>query len=362
MKEKIKVLIVDDSAVVRQTLAKLLKSDPMIEVVGTASDPYVAATKISQVVPDVITLDVEMPRMDGLTFLRKLMAQHPIPVVIISSLTAAGTESALRALEYGAVDILTKPTLHDQQSLQDSTTVICEAVKAAAHAKLRRIGSRNVPGGRPLEVAPKLSTDAVLRSTPSRSMLETTEKVIVVGASTGGTEALRTFLEQMPLDAPGIVVVQHMPEQFTRSFANRLNEICPITVKEAENGDRVIPGRALIAPGNRHTLLKRSGAQYYVEVMDGPLVNRHRPSVDVLFRSAANYAGKNCVGILMTGMGDDGARGLLEMKEAGAKTIAQNEQSCVVFGMPKEAIRLNAVDKVLSIEQIAPHAITLAKR
>jgi two-component system chemotaxis response regulator CheB len=361
MTQKTKVLIVDDSAVVRQTLSQLLQTDPMIEVIGTAADPYVAANKIRQVVPDVITLDVEMPRMDGLTFLRKLMAQHPIPVVIISSLTASGTESALKALEYGAVDIFTKPALGDtRQFLQDTSTMLCEAIKGAAKARIRR--RPDTLASKPaLKVQPKLSADAVLPAMVSRSMVETTEKVVAVGASTGGTEALRILLEQMPLDAPGIVIVQHMPEQFTRSFADRLNDICRITVKEAQAGDSIIRGRALIAPGNQHMLVKRSGARYFVELQDAPLVNRHRPSVDVLFRSTACYAGKNSVGVLLTGMGDDGAKGLLEMKEAGAKTVAQSEQSCVVFGMPKEAIRLNAVNKILSLEQIADHVLAITK-
>jgi two-component system chemotaxis response regulator CheB len=364
MGAKIKVLIIDDSVVVRQTLSQILEADPRIEVVGTAADPYVAVGKLREIVPDVITLDIEMPRMDGLTFLHKLMAQHPIPVVIVSSLTTAGTEMALKALEYGAVDILTKPALSDvPQFLKDACTEICDVIRGAAQAQLKR---RPSPNGRPPKgalhpVEPKLSADAVLRKAPVQSVVETTERVVVVGASTGGTEAIRILLEQMPLEAPGIVIVQHMPEQFTRSFANRLNEICRITVKEAQNGDTIIRGRALIAPGNRHLLIKRSGGRYYVEVRSGPLVNRHRPSVDVLFRSAASYAGKNCVGVLLTGMGDDGARGMLEMKEAGARTIAQDEQSCVVFGMPKEAVRLGAVDKVLPLEYIAPHVLGMIR-
>ncbi|MBC7921296.1 MAG: chemotaxis response regulator protein-glutamate methylesterase, partial [Ferruginibacter sp.] len=257
--------------------------------------------------------------------------------------------------------IFTKPSLGDtRQFLQDAGAMLCEAIKGAAQARLRRRPG-TAPGPAFLKVPPKLSADAVMPAMVSRSMVETTEKVVAVGASTGGTEALRVFLEQMPLDAPGIVIVQHMPEQFTRSFANRLNEICRITVKEAQSGDTIIRGRALIAPGNQHMLVKRSGARYYVELQDAPLVNRHRPSVDVLFRSTACYAGKNSIGVLMTGMGDDGAKGLLEMKEAGAKTIAQNEQSCVVFGMPKEAIRLNAVSKVLPLEQIAAHVLSMTK-
>ncbi|MDQ3392748.1 MAG: chemotaxis response regulator protein-glutamate methylesterase [Bacteroidota bacterium] len=349
MKQKIKVLIVDDSAVVRQTLSMILESDPSIEVIGTAADPYIAAAKISAELPDVITLDVEMPKMDGLTFLRKIMSQHPIPVIIVSSLTLQGAETSLKALEYGAFEIITKPQLHTKEFLDEAKEKICGLVKAASKATIKRKSSV-------FNVQPKLTTDAVIKQAP-KSMIQTTEKVIAVGASTGGTEALRIFLEAFPLDCPGIVIVQHMPEMFTKSFAKRLNEICKITVKEAENGDTVIRGRALIAPGNKHLLLKRSGARYYVEVKDGPLVNRHKPSVDVLFRSTAQYAGKNSIGIIMTGMGDDGARGLLEMKEAGAKTIAQDEKSCVVFGMPKEAIKLNAAEKILPLEGIAPHIL-----
>lgn len=351
---KIRVLIVDDSAVVRQTLSSILETDPQIEIMGTACDPYIAATKIKSEVPDVITLDVEMPRMDGLTFLRKIMAQHPIPVVIISSLTEEGSQTAMRALEYGAVDVIAKPRMDTQKFIEESKIRLCEVVKAAAHARIHsRMASTYV------KVEPKLSADAVIsKAEGSTSMIKTTDVVISVGASTGGTEALRVFLEAMPPDCPGIVIVQHMPENFTRSFANRLNEICRISVKEAEDGDNVVSGCALIAPGNKHTLLKRSGAKYFVEVKDGPLVNRHRPSVDVLFRSTARYAGANAVGIIMTGMGDDGAKGLLEMKEAGAKTAAQDEQTCVVYGMPKEAVKLGAADRVLPLEKLASFAIS----
>jgi len=347
---KIKVLIVDDSAVVRQTLEEILSSDHDIEVIATAGDPYIAADKMRHEVPDVITLDVEMPRMDGVTFLHKIMTQHPIPVVICSSLTEAGSETALRAIEYGAVDIIQKPRLGTKQFLEESKVRICDAVKAAAQTKnkLRRVS------GEPRTIPPKLTADAILAKAnyKSEAMLKTTEKVVVVGASTGGTEALSDFLQAMPLDSPGIVIVQHMPENFTKAFANRLDGICRISVKEAENNDTVIRGRALIAPGNHHLLLKRSGARYYVEVKDGPLVSRHRPSVDVLFRSAARYAGKNAVGVIMTGMGDDGAKGMLEMKESGAYNIAQDEESCVVFGMPKKAIELDAVDRVLPLSAI----------
>ncbi|MBQ1884373.1 MAG: chemotaxis response regulator protein-glutamate methylesterase [Bacteroidales bacterium] len=352
---KIRVLIVDDSAVVRQTLSSILETDPAIEIMGTACDPYIAAKKIQSEVPDVITLDVEMPRMDGLTFLRKIMAQHPIPVVIISSLTEEGSATAMRALEYGAVDVIAKPRMDTQKFIEESKIRLCEVVKAAAHA---RIHTRSANTSY-LKVQPKLSADAVIaKNEGPTSMIKTTDVVISVGASTGGTEALRVFLEAMPIDCPGIVIVQHMPENFTRSFANRLNEICKIAVKEAEDGDAVTSGRALIAPGNKHTLLKRSGAKYFVEVKDGPLVNRHRPSVDVLFRSTARYAGSNAIGIIMTGMGDDGAKGLLEMKEAGAKTAAQDEQTCVVYGMPKEAVKLGAADRVLPLEKLANFAIS----
>lgn len=354
MGSKLRVLIVDDSAVVRQTLSQIIATDPQLEVMGTASDPYFAAKKIAEEVPDVITLDVEMPRMDGLTFLRKIMTQHPIPVIIISSLTAKGTETAIKALELGAVDIITKPQLNTKTFIEESKIRICDAIKAAAQAKI----SRKKVLVEPPVVEPKHSADAVLPpSSPNLSMIKTTEYVVAVGASTGGTEALTTFLKAMPLDSPGIVIVQHMPEKFTTSFAARLNDICSITVKEAENGDSVIRGRALIAPGNYHLLLKRSGARYYVEVKEGPLVNRHRPSVDVLFRSTARYAGANAIGVIMTGMGDDGAKGLLEMKQAGARTVAQDEKSCVVFGMPKEAIKLGGVEKVLSLDSIAPYVV-----
>ncbi len=361
---RVRVLIVDDSAVVRQTLQKIMAMDPMIEVVGHAPDPYVAAERIKQMVPDVITLDVEMPRMDGITFLRKIMSQHPIPVVMCSTLTEAGSETAIKALEYGAVEIITKPKLGTKQFLEESRINICDAIKAAAQARVRPgAGARRAVKAAPPKVAPKLTADAVLSAPRKQSgaMIKTTEKVVIVGASTGGTEALRVFLEAMPVDAPGIVIVQHMPEKFTSAFAQRLNTLCRITVKEAEDNDTVMKGRALIAPGSRHALLKRSGARYFVEVKDGPLVSRHRPSVDVLFRSAARYAGKNAVGVIMTGMGDDGARGMKEMRDAGATNIAQDEASCVVFGMPKEAIKHDAVDRVLPLNKIAAEVLSLCQ-
>ncbi len=349
----IRVLIVDDSASVRQTMKEVLESDPGIQVCGTAADPFIAAERIKAEVPDVITLDIEMPRMDGLTFLEKLMAQHPIPVVICSSLTEAGSKTALAALELGAVEVITKPKVGTPQFLQESAIRICDAVKSAAHARVR--GRRQAPP--PLKVQPKLTADAVLPKPTSRAMIQTTEKVVAVGASTGGTEALREFLQALPANAPGIVIVQHMPEKFTAQFAQRLDGLCAISVKEAEDGDSVIPGQALIAPGSHHMLLKRSGARYHVEVRDGPLVSRHRPSVDVLFRSTARYAGANAVGVIMTGMGDDGARGMLEMKQAGAWNIAQDEESCVVFGMPQEAIKHGGVDQVMPLDRIAAEIV-----
>lgn len=366
--KKITVLIVDDSAVVRQTLAKILESDPAIQVVGMAQDPFVAAELIKSLVPDVITLDVEMPRMDGITFLQKIMTQHPIPVVMCSTLTTKGSQTALRAMEYGAVEIITKPKMGTKEFLEESKIRICDAVKAAAMANVKHIPRtpRQKVSQRESQVdkvAPKLTADAILPPpSKNQAMTQTTEKVVIVGASTGGTEALRIFLESMPVNAPGIVIVQHMPENFTKAFANRLNDLCEITVKEAENNDSVVRGRALIAPGSKHALLKRSGARYYVEIKDGPLVSRHRPSVDVLFRSAARYAGANAVGVIMTGMGDDGARGMKEMKDAGAFNLAQDEKSCVVFGMPKEAIKHGGVDTVLPLDKLSQEVIRLCGR
>jgi two-component system, chemotaxis family, protein-glutamate methylesterase/glutaminase len=352
---KIRVLVVDDSAVVRQVLTKVLQSDPDIEVMASAADPYIAAQKIREEVPDVITLDVEMPRMDGITFLQKIMSQHPIPVVICSSLAEQGADTTLKALEYGAVDIITKPKLGTKQFLEEAQVHICDAVKAAAAARVRPIAEN-----RGL-VQPKLSADVILAKSKSKAMMQTTEKVVVVGASTGGTEALRVFLEMLPMDSPGVVVVQHMPEHFTAAFARRLDSLCAVTVKEAENDDTVVRGRVLIAPGNFHTLLKRSGARYYVEVREGQLVSRHRPSVDVLFRSTAQFAGRNALGVIMTGMGDDGAKGMLEMKEAGALTFGQDEATCVVYGMPKEAVKLGAVGRTLPLDQLAPAVLAACR-
>jgi len=348
---KLKVLIVDDSATVRAVLKEILESDPQIEVMGAASDPYAAVERIKRETPDVITLDIEMPRMDGLTFLDKIMGQHPIPVVVCSTLAGTGSDAAMAALEKGAVEVIAKPKLRAREFFEESRVRICDVVKSAARAR--------VPKTRPLHLvaAPKLTADAVLPKPASKALIQTTETVVAVGASTGGTEALREFLEAMPLDAPGIVIVQHMPEEFTARFAERLDNTCRITVKEAADNDSVIRGQALIAPGNRHLLLKRSGARYYVEIRDGPLVSRHRPSVDVLFRSAARYGGRNVIGVIMTGMGDDGAKGMLEMKQAGGFNIAQDEASCVVFGMPAEAIKTGAVDRVMPLEAIAPEVV-----
>ena len=352
IKNKIRVLIVDDSAIVRQVLTDLLTGDPDISVMGTASNPFIAASKIAEEVPDVITLDVEMPKMDGLTFLKKIMSQHPIPVIICSSLVDKGGETALKALELGAVDIITKPHIGTKKFFEESKIRIRDIVKAASKV--------DVSKKKPLVNLKKYTADVVLPK-PGKAMIKTTEKVVAVGASTGGTEALRVFLTALPLDCPAIVVVQHMPENFTAAFANRLNEICRVTVKEAKNGDSLLRGRVLIAPGNKHLLVKSSGARYYAEVKNGPLVSRHRPSADVLFRSTARYAGKNSVGVIMTGMGDDGARGLLEMKEVGSRTIAQDEETSVVFGMPYEAIKRGAAEFVLPLPKIANEVLKLCQ-
>ncbi|MGE4292700.1 MAG: chemotaxis response regulator protein-glutamate methylesterase [Desulfovibrio sp.] len=356
MSKKIRVLVVDDQALVRQTMTEILESDPDIEVMGTAADPYVAAERLRQEVPDVITLDIEMPRMDGLTFLRKIMTQHPIPVIICSSMAQDGSDNALKALEYGAVDIVTKPKVGTKKFLEESRIRLCDVVRAAARVQPRK---RAIFSAAEVKVRPKLSADVVIAKSKSYT-ISTTEKMMVVGASTGGTEALSQFLQALPLDCPAVAIVQHMPEGFTARFSERLNQICRITVKEAEDNDTMLRGQALIAPGNKHMLLKRAGARYYVQIKDGPLVSRHRPSVDVLFRSAAQYAGKNAVAAIMTGMGDDGAKGMLELFEAGGWTIAQDEATSVVFGMPKEAIKLGGVREVLPLQNIAPEMVRRA--
>ncbi len=342
----INVLLVDDSAVVRQVLQNMLQTDPGIKVLGAVADPLFALRRMETQWPDVIVLDIEMPRMDGITFLKKIMAERPTPVVICSTLTEKGAEATLQALSAGAISIVTKPRMGVKRFLEDSCADIVQAVKTAARANLGGLQrSRS-------QSAPRLTADAMLPSA-GRSIGRTTEHVVAIGTSTGGTQALEKVLRVLPRVTPGMVIVQHMPEKFTALFAERLNGLCEINVKEAEDGDRVLPGQALIAPGDRHMLLKRSGAQYIVEVKDGPLVSRHRPSVDVLFRSVAREAGPNALGIIMTGMGDDGATGMREMHDAGANTIAQDESSCVVFGMPKEAIKKGGVNDVIHLDDIA---------
>jgi two-component system chemotaxis response regulator CheB len=354
---KIRVLIVDDSASVRMTLSQIIDSDPDLEVMATAADPYLAVERIRQEVPDVMFLDIELPRMDGLTFLRKIMSQRPIPVVICSSLAEEGSDTLMQALEAGAVDVVAKPRVDTTHFLQESRMRICDAAKAAAHAKFR--GVKKAPPPPPINVEAKLTADAIIpplseaRAASLRAKQPQTEPIICIGASTGGTEALREVLEKLPATSPGIIIVQHMPEKFTNAFARRLNSLCAIEVKEAEDGDVVQAGRALIAPGNQHMVLHRAGSRYTVNIVDGPHVSRHRPSVDVMFRSASQVAGRNAMGIILTGMGDDGARGLLEMRQAGSHTIAQDEESCVVFGMPKEAIQRGAAAKIVPLSRVA---------
>jgi two-component system chemotaxis response regulator CheB len=354
---KIKVLLVDDSAVVRQVIQEILAQDKEIEVVGAVADPIFALARMEKAWPDVIVLDVEMPRMDGVTFLRKIMQERPTPVVMCSSLTEKGAQITMQALAAGAVAIVTKPTLVLRDNLAGAIAdELIQGIKAAAAANPRRL-LRNDP----VVAAPKLSADAVLGSGPQTALHRTTEQVVVIGTSTGGTQALEAVLRALPRTVPGIAIVQHMPEKFTAAFAQRLDSVCLMEVKEAENGDRLLAGRALIAPGGRHMLLRRSGGQYLVEVKPGPPVNRHCPSVDVLFRSAAQACGRNALGIIMTGMGDDGARGLKEMHEVGARTIAEDESTCVVFGMPKEAIRLGAADRVLPLDRIPQEIVAFSR-
>jgi two-component system chemotaxis response regulator CheB len=349
--KRARVLIVDDSAAVRHTLSEIIESCPELEVMATAPDPYVAAERIRHEIPDVILLDIEMPRMDGLTFLRKIMAQRPIPVVICSAHTHEGSQALMAALEAGALDVVTKPRVDTAQALQEARMRICDAVKGAAQARMLR-GAQSV---KPLVVEAKLTADVILpqmrmRKPPPGVQMQ---RLVCIGASTGGTEALRVVLEALPADCPPIAIVQHMPEKFTYAFAKRLDSLCAMTVKEAEDRDAILPGRVLIAPGNYHMLLQRAGKRYEVSIAEGPPVSRHRPSVDVLFRSAAQFAGGNAMGVLLTGMGDDGARGLMEMREAGSFTVAQDQESCVVFGMPAEAIQRGAACKILPLSKVA---------
>ncbi|WP_426111398.1 protein-glutamate methylesterase/protein-glutamine glutaminase [Massilia sp. PWRC2] len=345
--DRIKVMVIDDSAVVRQVVSELLQADAAIEVLCAVADPLLASVRMKVQWPDVIVLDIEMPRMDGITFLRKIMSERPTPVVICSSLAEKGARTSIEALAAGAVAIITKPQLGLKQFLHDSSVELIGAVKAAARANVKMLVARE-----------KHSADVILPPPGSAgAMLRTTERVVAIGTSTGGTQALEVVLKALPRVAPGIVIVQHMPEKFTEAFALRLNSVCQISVREARHGDRVMPGLALIAPGGKHMLLRRNGAQYHVDVIDGPLVNRHRPSVDVLFRSVARHAGANALGIIMTGMGNDGAAGLLEMRSAGAATLAQDEDSCVVYGMPKEAVLRGGVDKIVPLSAIARHIV-----
>lgn len=347
----INVMIVDDSAVVRQVLSALLNAAPGITVSYAVANPLLAMERMKLQWPDVLVLDVEMPKMDGITFLRKIMAERPTPVVICSTLTEKGAQTSIEALGAGAVAIITKPRLDLKQFLHDSADELVSAVRAAAGARVGRLAGRAAPAPLP-PVAAKLNADAVLPPADARPMTATTERVVAIGTSTGGTQALEEVLTSLPRVCPGIVVVQHMPEKFTAAFAARLDSVCQVRVKEAANNDRVLQGHVLIAPGGKHMLLRRTGAQYFVEVVDGPLVNRHRPSVDVLFRSAARAAGANALGVIMTGMGDDGAAGLLEMLKAGARTVAQDEASCVVYGMPKEAVKRGGVEKTVALNAI----------
>lgn len=345
MKKLIRVLVIDDSALVRQTLSDIISSDPQLEVVGKAADPFFAAQHIRKEVPDVITLDVEMPRMDGLTFLRTLMAQYPVPVVIISSLTQQGSHLALRALDLGAVEIVAKAEIRNtKEHLDESRIRITDAIKAAYMVPVKKFTKRKVE-----EDKPGIKPDP---ANPDSPIYKTTDKIIAIGASTGGTEALRFFLKNIPANCPGILITQHMPPGFTKSFADQVNTICEVTVKEASDGERVMRGHAYIAPGGRHMELYRSGAKYFIKIRDGALFNRHKPSVDVLFNSVAKQAGQNAVGILMTGMGRDGADGLLNMRESGARTIAQDESTSIVFGMPKEAISIGAAEKILPLYEM----------
>ena len=352
--KKISVLVVDDSAVVRKVLSEIITSQPDMELCAAAQDPIFATKYMEKQWPDVILLDVEMPRMDGITFLKKIMKEHPTPVVMCSTLTEKGAETTMQAMSSGAVEIVTKPKIGVKGFLTESANEIVTAVKAASKAKLRKTSLKS---DSPVsQIKPKLSADAMLKSSDSAAMVRTTERIIAIGTSTGGTSALEKVLTRLPGVSPGIVVVQHMPGAFTAAFANRLNNICQVTVKEATDGESLLPGHVYIAPGDRHMMIKRSGAVYKINVKDGPLVSRHKPSVDVLFRSVAQVAGKNAMGIIMTGMGDDGALGLLEMRQAGSQTLAENESSCVVYGMPKEAVKRGAVEKELHLDEI-PQAL-----
>ncbi len=358
---KIRVLIIDDSALIRQMLTKILNSASDIEVVGTASDPYIAREKIKKLNPDVLTLDVEMPRMDGLAFLSNLMRLHPMPVVMISALTEKGADVTLQALELGALDFISKPQIDVAQTLEGYADEIISKIQVAATAHVKPLKQRIRKAVSPLKVPPRYSVDEIIadKSKQPRHPFKTTDKIIAIGASTGGTEAIKILLEDMPPNMPGIVVSQHIPASFSRSFATRMNQISPMTVNEAEDGKAIVPGHVYIAPGSHHLLVERDGARYICRLHQGNPVNRHRPSVDVLFRSVAQNVGTNAVGVILTGMGDDGARGMKEINETGANTIAQDEHSCVVWGMPAEAIKRGGVDFILPLHDITNKLISL---
>ena len=349
--KKINVLIVDDSAVVRQVMGELISTDPELNLMGAVADPIFAMKRMEKEWPDVIVLDIEMPRMDGLTFLKKIMAERPTPVVMCSSLVSSSADPTLQAMSLGAVDIICKPKFQTKTKLLEENKILLNTIKSASKAKNLKKFNANMVHASP-DVQPKLTADAILQKT-SKRVTQHTDGIIAIGTSTGGTQALETVIRNLDGSSCGIVIVQHMPEHFTKAFADRLNRLCEIEVLEAKNGDEVLTGRALIAPGGKHMTLKRIGLKYSVEVMDGPLVSRHRPSVDVLFRSVAKYAGKNALGIIMTGMGDDGAKGLKEMHDFGAYTIGQDEKSCIVYGMPKEAFEAGAVDAQMPLDKIA---------
>ena len=345
---KIRVLVIDDSALIRSVMKELINREADMECVGAAPDPLVAREMIKTLNPDVLTLDVEMPRMDGLDFLEKLMRLRPMPVVMVSTLTERGSDITFRALALGAVDFVSKPKMDIARGMEEYAGEITDKIRGAAQARVRKTVAAAI-------ISERLTADAILPSVVGR--FSSTEKLIIIGASTGGTEAIREVLTRLPADVPGILVTQHMPEAFTKSFADRLNSLCKISVKEAEHNERILPGHAYIAPGHSHLLLRRSGANYMTELSQGPPVNRHRPSVDVLFRSAANVAGANALGIILTGMGKDGAQGMLEMRQAGSHTIAQDEASCVVFGMPKEAIAVGGACEVMPLQNIARYTL-----
>lgn len=352
--KKISVIVIDDSALVRQMLSEMLNSDPALDVVATAADPYQAREKIKQFNPDVLTLDVEMPRMDGLTFLRNLMRLRPMPVVMVSTLTEKGAEVTLEALSLGAFDFVAKPGIDVSHTLNDYALEIISKVKAAAAASVSALTARP-------EVAQKLSADAVLARQAASTALRTTEKIIAIGASTGGTEAIKTVLCALPASAPGLVITQHIPAAFSAAFARRVDGLSALQVKQAIDGEPILPGHAYIAPGDQHLLVRRSGARYYCQLHDGPPVSRHKPSVDVLFRSVAQQVGPNAVGVMLTGMGDDGAQGMLEMKQAGASNLVQDEKTSVVWGMPGAAVKVGAAEKTVALDNIAEEIVALCR-